>query len=240
MLTKTRGICIHSVKFGDKSLVVTLYTEKFGRQSYVVNDTRGAKAKNKSGLMQPLYLLELEAYVKENRSLNRIREVWLDEAYHTIQFDAFKSSQAIFLAEILYRTLQEEAPNLPFYGFLANSLKMFDAMQEGSSDFHVWFLAQLTGWLGILPHIDDPGTGWFDLQKGVSVAQEPLHGYCIQPEISLILSRILRSGLSDLGMLHINHKQRYLLLTKLMDYFHIHFENLGQVKSFAVLKEVFE
>jgi DNA repair protein RecO (recombination protein O) len=240
MLSKTRGILLHTVKYGDKSLIVTLYTEKSGRQSYMVNDTRGPHAKNKSSMMQPLFLLELEAYTRESRALNRIREVWLYESYQSIPFDVVKSGQAIFLAEILYKILLEEEANPPFFQFMENSLRMFDAMQEGSSSFHIWFLARLTGWMGILPHLEETASGWFDMKRGVSVVQEPLHPYSIDPDISLLLKKLLQVNIGDLPTLSINHKQRNQLLIKLMDYFHIHFESLGQVKSVAVLKEVFE
>jgi len=66
MLVKTQGIILHIVRYGDQSLILTVYTEEFGRQSYIMNGTRGPKSKNRAGILQPLYMLDLEVYQKKN------------------------------------------------------------------------------------------------------------------------------------------------------------------------------
>ena len=40
MLHKTKGIVLRAVKYGETSLVVTVFTELFGLQSYMVNGVR--------------------------------------------------------------------------------------------------------------------------------------------------------------------------------------------------------
>ena len=42
---KTRGIVLRSVKYGETSLVVTIFTEIFGLQSYIVNGVRASTKK---------------------------------------------------------------------------------------------------------------------------------------------------------------------------------------------------
>ena len=36
MIHKTRGIVLHSVKYGETSLIAHVYTEAFGSQSYLL------------------------------------------------------------------------------------------------------------------------------------------------------------------------------------------------------------
>ena len=48
MLHKTKGIVLGHVKYGESSLIIHVYTEKFGIQSYIENGVRKAKAKQKS------------------------------------------------------------------------------------------------------------------------------------------------------------------------------------------------
>ena len=42
---KTKGIVLRTVKYGDTSLVVTIFTELFGVQTYLVNGVRSSKNK---------------------------------------------------------------------------------------------------------------------------------------------------------------------------------------------------
>ncbi|NBO56051.1 MAG: DNA repair protein RecO, partial [Actinobacteria bacterium] len=39
-LHKTKGLVLRAVKYGDTSLVVTVFTELFGLQSYIVSGVR--------------------------------------------------------------------------------------------------------------------------------------------------------------------------------------------------------
>ena len=64
MIQTTKGIVLRSVKYGETSLVVTIFTELFGLQSYLVNGVRTAskKGSSKSAMFQPSAILELVAY----------------------------------------------------------------------------------------------------------------------------------------------------------------------------------
>ena len=49
MLEKTRGIVMHTTDYSESSVVVKIFTEAFGMQSYLVNSVRKPKAKTKAG-----------------------------------------------------------------------------------------------------------------------------------------------------------------------------------------------
>jgi DNA repair protein RecO (recombination protein O) len=240
MLFKTRGIVLHSLKMGDSSLIVTVYTEKFGRISCIVHATKGIKAKNKSVLMQPLFLLEMEIYYKKSREVQRIKEVVLTNPYLTVPFDIKKSSQVLFLAEVLCKILREEESNISLFDFIESSLLFFDAMNEGFVNFHIWFLSYLTEFIGIFPHLGDGKTGWFDMKQGVISENLPTHPFYMNTEITECFKKIITLNISDLCKFHLQQKHRNLLLYSLLDYYRIHFETVGNIKSLAVLKEIFE
>ena len=44
-LHKTKGIVLRAVKYGETSMVVSIFTELFGLQSYLVNGVRTATKK---------------------------------------------------------------------------------------------------------------------------------------------------------------------------------------------------
>jgi len=48
MLHSTAGIVLRNIKYGETSVVVTIFTELFGVQSYLINGVRVASTKTAS------------------------------------------------------------------------------------------------------------------------------------------------------------------------------------------------
>ena len=69
MLVKTRGIVLSYLKYRETSVIVRIYTEQLGLQSYVVNGVRKAKPPGRIALFQPFTLLELVAYTSPRGGL---------------------------------------------------------------------------------------------------------------------------------------------------------------------------
>jgi len=76
MLHNTKGIVLRTVKYGETSVIVSIYTELFGIQSYLVNGVRKSskKGSGSAALFQPAALLDLVVYYNELKQLNRIKE----------------------------------------------------------------------------------------------------------------------------------------------------------------------
>jgi DNA repair protein RecO (recombination protein O) len=75
MLHKTRGIVFKTTDFGENSIIVQVFTEKFGLQSYMVNGAKKPKAKIGRNMLQPLHLLEMVVYHKNTGNVQRIKEL---------------------------------------------------------------------------------------------------------------------------------------------------------------------
>lgn len=228
------------VKYGDNSLIMTIYTEKFGRQSYIVNSARSSRSRNKAGLLQPLFIVDLDVYLKTHRDLQRIKEIKLSSPFMSIPFDVVKSTQVMLIAEVLYKVIVEEEHNPELFRFLETSLIFFDLVEIGKADFHIWFLAHLTEYLGILPDISGKGKGWLDMRNGSLVAGEPPHPYYMNPEISSTFVHILDLNIRELPQLKMSRAIRTQLLSKILEYYYLHFGNLKSLKSSDILKEIFQ
>ena len=239
MLEKTRGIFLHSVKYSETSVIAVIYTEAYGRQSFMVNGARSKKSTVKTVAFQPLYLLDLEIYYKSGREIHRLKDSRISNPFSTIPFDIRKSSQVIFLAEILYKCLKEEEPNPGLFNFIYNSLSFLDLTDHGISNFHIWFLFKLTQFLGIYPSGDNALiSNYFDLQKARFVSHEPLHNQFADRHVTLLFSRLFEVDLTSLQKLEYTQNDRRLVLEKLLEYYRIHFDNMGEIRSLSILKEV--
>ena len=65
MLHKTRAIVFKTTDYGESSVIVQLFTEKFGMQSYIINGVKKPKAKITRNMLQPLHLLDVVVLSQE-------------------------------------------------------------------------------------------------------------------------------------------------------------------------------
>lgn len=241
MLVTTEGIVLHFIKYGESSVIATIYTRDYGRQSYLVNAARTKKSQNKSSLLQPLFLVDMVAYQKQSRELHRIKELRCNHVYQNIPFEIIKSSLVIFLAEVLYKSINEQESYPEMYDFIKNSLLFFDLMESGSSNFHLWFLFRLTEYLGFLPDTSRVGfEGWFDFKKGEVVHFQPTHPFYANKDVTQRLMELSTLKIQEISEFVISRQLRDSLITVLIDYYQLHFDNLGEIKSLNVLREVFK
>jgi len=70
MLHKTRGIVFKTTDYSESSVIVQVFTEKFGLQAYLINGVKKPRAKISRNMLQPLHLLEMVVYHKPNGNLS--------------------------------------------------------------------------------------------------------------------------------------------------------------------------
>lgn len=240
MLYKTRGIVLNHIKYSETSIIVTIYTEVFGRQAYIINGVRGKKSKIKANLFQSLFLLDMEVYHKPKRELQRVKEVQNAHIFTSIPYDLKKSTLAIFIAEVLYKTIQEHEPNAELFNYLFNSIQMLDVKEKGIANFHIYFLIHLTKYLGFFPD-NNYSEKWcyFDLKAGNFVQIKPMHFSYLDTQPSAYFSQLLTFSENQHEKISIDYKNRIQILEKILEYYTFHNEGLSSVKSLEILKEVF-
>ncbi|MBP6618695.1 MAG: DNA repair protein RecO [Leadbetterella sp.] len=227
MLHKTKGIVISFVKYKETSIIVKIYTEAFGIQTYIENGVRSAKGKNKIALFQPLTLLDLVVYHDTKKEINRISEIKCLYPYHTITVDIKKSSIGIFINEVLNNSLKEHSENTPLFNFLEDSLKYLDQHEEQIENFHLYFLINYCFYLGFGPDNED---------DVVSQLQE--HAIPVNNEEKKLIKELIGQ---DFGAkLQISKSLRIKALELMLVYYKIHVEGFGNLRSMSILKEVLE
>ncbi len=220
MLHKTRGIVFRFTKYGDSSIIVTIFTELFGLQTYIVNSVRSKSAKGKIALFQPLTLLDLVVYYKENANIKRIKEVKCLHPYQTLQSDIRKSSIGMFVNEILNRSVKEENHAQELFEFLLQSLIFLDDQKTDFENFHLMLLIKLSRFLGF----------------GANHITEVLAGRLTGREEEILLKQLLECKYED--KLVMSNEQRRDLLELIIRFYSAHIDSLGEIRSVQVLKEV--
>jgi len=237
---KARGVVLHTVKYGENSLVAYLLTDLLGRENYLVQGIRTAKGKgNRAALFQPLFLLEFEGYETPRSQLHRMKEVRSFRPLATIPFDARKSTVSLFMAEVLYRLVREVEPQSPLFDFVCRAVAALDGLQEGVANSHLWFLVQMSAFLGFYPGNEYLPEARFDIREGLFVPGIPSHPFMLSPENTHILHRLMACSEAELGAVKLNRGQRVEFLDGMLSYFGYHLDAIHHVRSLHILREVF-
>ena len=238
MLITTKAIVISSLKYGDSSLIVKCFTKDEGLKSYLLRGVSKSKKGNlKNAYFQSLIQLEIVANHNNKGNLNSIKEVQIKNHYKTIHTDIVKQSVAMFIAEILNYSIQEEEQNLGLYQYLESSLIWLDT-HNNPANFHLLFLLNLTKYLGFYPDLSDQNNNYFNLSEGRFSSFKPNEKYITKNELNQF-KKLLGINFEALHNIEFNGKNRQTILIILIQYFELHLNGFRAPKSLQVLKSVF-
>ena len=241
MLVKTRGIIFKTLKYGETSLIVDVYTEQLGLQKYIVNGVRSRKARVQASLMQVMSLVDLVAYTRPDRDLHRLREVRSAYVYHSIPFDIRKGAVGLFMAEVARKTIRESEENRLLFDFLLETFQYLDQTNNPVGNLHLYFMLALSTFLGFLPSgMYSAETPYFDLQEGVFLEKPPDHPYFTTGDESRLLSALLNATLANCHEVEMTTPHRRALLRRLLDFYRLQIENFPPIHAHQILQEVLE
>jgi DNA repair protein RecO (recombination protein O) len=242
MLHKTKGIVIRSVKYGDTSLVSTIFTAQYGLQTYMVQGVRSSKTKNnKASLLQPATLLDLVVYHKPNTNMQRIKEFQFAYLYHTLQEDIIKNSIALFSVELLLRLLPENAPLPELFDLSFDYFQKLDILTvKEVSNFPLYFVIRCGCILGYeLKGGYSAATPHLDLREGGFTEHSPKLPPYLQDEDARLLAELIKiKRIDDLYRTEMNAAMRYRLLDWYIDFLQMHTQHMGSMKSLQVLQSI--
>ena len=229
MILKTAGLVLSSIRYKDTSIIVKIFTRELGLKSYLVNGVRSMGKGSKMALYQPLTLLDLVVYNKENSGLQRISEAKLQRAHQRIPFDFPRTSIALFMTEVINRSIYENYQNEALYDFLSESVVTLDQNETVLSHFPIVFLIEKAKFLGFSP--------------------EDAEGFILESDKQTFSNQELPQMLYYIEILKTKKYQccekipvliRRKLLDHLLDFYAQHMENPSAFKSLTVIRQVME
>ncbi|RZL33223.1 MAG: DNA repair protein RecO [Pedobacter sp.] len=239
MLHKTRGIVLKTTLYSESSVVVQVFTEKFGIQSYLINGVKKPKAKIPMNVLQPLHLIDMVVYHKVNTQIQRVSEARPSPVFKSIPYDVIKNTIVQFLNEVLYKSIRQQNTDEALFSFIYNAISWFDETEQPSVNFHLAFLLKLTRFLGFAPHEQTrKDQKYFDLQEGEFNSLMPIHPYFIEKEDADFFLLLFSTSFEKIFQIKINNISRRFLLDKILIYYTLHTASFGQVKSHQVLEDI--
>lgn len=159
-------------------------------------------------------------YHRAHASINRVKEVKCIHPYQSIFNDVKKSSIAMFINEVMNKTIKEESHAEEVCTFLIESLITLDTLKENTENFHLLFMLKLSRFLGF----------------GAHHVNEVVAGKMTTTEVEDIISILLRTPYGQ--PVEMSYGQRREILDLLLQFYGDHVETFGELKSVQVLKEI--
>ncbi|NEN22119.1 DNA repair protein RecO [Cryomorpha ignava] len=231
----TEGIVLKKVSYSSSSAIATIYTRKFGQTPFMVRGI--GKKGGKSAALQPLTRVEIVCRFREKNQVQSLTGLTVKPG-SGFSGHPVKAATSMFLAEFLYKALRVESADEELYDFLDSALEYF-ADDENSTNFHLILLIKLTRFFGFHPSGKwSEKSNWFDLLNGLYTTDRNSSLHMLEPRLSWFLYEMSLAGF-DQKIGELTNTDRRKLLHALVEYYQIHLEGLGEIKSLPVLIEIF-
>lgn len=242
-LHHTKGIVLRTVKYGDTSVIVSILTEKFGLQSYLVNGVRttSKKGSSKASMFQPAALLDMVVYHSEFKQLHRIKEYKWQALYQHIYSDVPKNAVTLFMVELISKCLKQPETNEDLFAFCEDAFLHLDqASGPVMANFALFFALHLANFFGFrISDEEAEENSFLDLKEGVFVHDRPHHPHFLEEKQSEVTAHILKvMQPAELAAIQLNHDFRRQLLYAYENYYALHISDFGTLRTLPVLKAV--
>ena len=248
MLVKSQIVVLHTIKHGDTGIVVQCYSNTSGRCSLYF---RASRKSNNISILHKLNILDVVTYSNGTQSMPTVKEVVAPYNLGNLRSDIYKSSIAIFISELLGRTVRESEANPHLYSFISSSIQILEHIDEGVANFHIHFLTHLCKMLGFMP-MDNytAATPLFDMATAKFTALpfgNSVYGTQIIGEReSQLLHALMNTPSTNLAKpkcgnqeLQINGELRLSYAKRMIEYISHHIGNNIEIKSLDILHQIF-
>lgn len=242
-LNHTKGIVLRTVRYGETSIIVTIFTELLGVQSYLVNGVRTSskKGSGRASLFQPTAILDMVVYHSDLKQLQRIKEFRWGHLYQQILSDVRKNAIALFMVEILTKCLKQPEPNPELFQFAEDAFICLDEAPDAvAANLPLFFALHLPVFFGL--RISDNFSdqrNYLDLMEGAFVSEQPRHPHFLDEKAAFVTSQILKvQHPNELDQIKLHHEFRRQLLFSYQVYYALHIQDFGTLRTLPVLREI--
>lgn len=236
MRVADKAVILQSIRHGDNKYILKLYTRHNGLITAIASAGRSPASKIRIGSILPLNLVDAQLILKQNKEIHQLTEASCYSVHTEISGSLSRLSIAQFLNEVLIRTLKEQAPNTHLFEFIETCFKFLNDSESGYGNLHLYFLTELTKYLGCEPQNNHSSENlFFDCREGRFTTTSLVMPLGLDREGSLLFSQFLKVNALNAA---ISTGQRDFLLEALLAYYRLHVPGFNEVRSLEVLREV--
>ena len=240
-------VALRTVKYSDRTSILSAYSAQQGRVALAVPAGRGREAARLRALLMPMAVFECEADIRPGRDICAIRDV--RALVPPAAANPVASVQALFLADLLQGVLREPLAEAALFACLSDGARrLFSAASDPSprghatlANLHLAFILRLLRFMGVEPDWSTyrPGA-LFDMVDGIFRSMPPAHPRYLPADESLAAWQLRRMTMDNCHRFRFSRADRNLLLDRLTDYLRLPFATLGALPSVDILRHTFD
>lgn len=215
MKSKAELIVLNHTKFGENSIVLHTLSSEYGRRGFLVK----VSPKTAMALFLPLNILQAEVTENPKANLWYARNFVSVTPLNGIRGNIHKNTMTLFMSEVLYRVVKDQTNEDGLADWLKGQILTLDALQSDFANFHLMFLLNLCTALGFDPNA-----------AGIA----PFVDNNLQ-SVEALLSLPFTEAL----LLPLTGADRNAIAESILKYIEYHTESAVNVRSLAVLREIY-
>ncbi len=242
LVCKSQAIVLHLTKYGDSGLIAHVLDSQLGRRSIYLRGIRKSKNSAVIAHFHNLALIETVTAISTKSKLLYLREYHPLIQLHSIRTDISKGAIALFISEVLYRTLREESGDEELFKWLKGMISALETIEGSCANFHLKFLAGFCRQMGFLPHDNwSEQTPLFDIISARFIPSGTSYdpGYLFSEQDSLLLHELLTTDFDKAMQIPLNAQARSSFCTQMLKYLGYWLDTTINIRSLAVLHTIF-
>ena len=215
MKSKAELIVLNHTKVGDNSIVLHTLSAEYGRRGFLVR----VSPKTAMALFLPLNILQAEVTENPKSDLWFARNFVSVSPLNGIRSNIHKNTMTLFMSEVLYRVVKDQTNEDGLADWLKGQILTFDALESDFANFHLMFLLNLCSALGF-----DPDTAGIAPFADIHLAQ---------------VETLLKRPFAEAMLMPLSGADRNAIAESILKYIEFHTESAVNVRSLAVLREIY-
>jgi len=187
-IIKTDALVLKSIKYGDSSKIVSLFSKELGKIKVILKSARNYKS-GLSGKFETLNYLTVILYYRKNRDLQNIYKAEFVRTFGNIVKEFSRLRAAYKIIEILNKSLPDLDPNPKLYEIVLNFLSNLDLTESDSEILLLNFQINFLKLAGLFPE--------FDIENGKIETLKNLTEFNLSNEEIEFLSKITGQDFSN-------------------------------------------
>ena len=228
MKSKAELIILNHTKFGENSIVLHTLSSEYGRRGFLVK----VSPKTAMALFLPLNILQAEVTENPKANLWYARNFMSITPLNGIRGNIHKNTMTLFMSEVLYRVVKDQTNEDGLADWLKGQIMTLDALQADFANFHLLFLLNLCAALGFDP--DAAGLAPFVTSCHPERCEGSSSGQNLRS-----LEALLSLPFTEALLLPLTGADRNAIAESILKYIEYHTESAVNVRSLAVLREIY-
>ena len=180
-----QALVLGKVPYGEKAMIVKLWTRPYGIQSYMVHSIRSGKSGMRPALLLPMTSLEALVTHRNKGQLEKMPEVRVAHLWTRLSSDPMGQALCLFSAELLLKTLRDGDSTSAFFDDVMEMLERWDQPGQSLAMATVELLTLVAHHLGFAAEPETYKEGAvYDFKEGQFASQALHHDAFLSAECS--------------------------------------------------------